>query len=348
MEALYNKPIRWLRGVDEFSSVVVSTRVRLARNLSTYPFLPAASKDQIAEIDAYLSDKISNLKLNMGCHLYKMHELAQIDKQVLFERHLVSSEHLKAKYNRSVAITEGEMVSIMINEEDHIRMQSLEASFNPSVAHETICKVDEILSAAVPYAFHSKYGYVTCCPTNIGTGLRISVMMHLPAIVYTKQIEKVIQSLTRVSYTIRGFYGEGTSPTGNFFQVSNQATLGRSEEDILSELKKVIPEIVRFELTLRERLRKDDRIGISNTIGRAYGVLKYASTITSGEALELLSAMRLGINMKIVDKIPVEIVNELMILTQPGHLQKIHGKVLAEAERDAVRASFIREKLKHY
>ncbi|MBI4244958.1 MAG: protein arginine kinase [Planctomycetes bacterium] len=345
---IYKKPIGWLRGEGDFASVVVSTRVRLARNLSNYPFITSVTPQQAKEIDNYLVDKVSKLQLNMPFTVYRLHEMDDVDRRVLFERHLISSEHLNSKLNRSVAITENERVSIMINEEDHIRLQSLESSFNPKVAFEATNCIDDILSEVVSYAYDSKYGYVTCCPTNIGTGLRVSVMMHLPAIVYTKQIEKVIQSLTRVSYTIRGFYGEGTSPLGNFFQVSNQTTLGRSEQDIIEELVKVIPEIVRFETTWREKLSKDQGKNLENTIWRAYGVLKSARSITSEEALELLSAIRLGVNMKLIESVPLQVVNELFIMVQPGHLQKIYGQQMKEGTRDITRADLIREKLNKF
>jgi protein arginine kinase len=233
----------------------------------------------------------------------------------------------------------------MVNEEDHLRLQVIRSGLQLDEAYDEIDRMDTALEGSLNFAYSPQFGYLTACPTNVGTGLRISVMMHLPAAALSKQMDKVLQSLQRLNYTVRGFYGEGTQPLGDFYQVSNQITLGKSERDIISELKRVIPEILKFERQWRHKLLEDEPRRLEDRVWRAYGVLKHARRITSEEATDLLSALRLGVTLNVITGIPHKVLNELFIFTQPAHLQKIERKILDPEERDSVRAEFIRRRL---
>jgi protein arginine kinase len=258
-----------------------------------------------------------------------------VDRQLLVERHLISAELANGEGERGVAVSLDETLSLMVNEEDHLRLQVLRAGLNFTDAWDQLSRADKALEEALPYAFHERYGYLTCCPTNIGTALRVSVMMHLPAAALSRQMDKVLQSLARLNFTVRGFFGEGTQPVGDLFQVSNQVTLGKSEGDIIQEMKSIIPHIIDFERTWRQKLQEDQPV-----------VLQYARTISSEETLELLSAVRLGVHLGILRGITTQVLNEIFIFSQPAHLQKSANRTLDPADRDKLRAGYIRERLK--
>ena len=335
----------WLKGTGSDSDVVISSRVRLARNLHRFPFLTVASPQVRSEIERFIRPRLEDARLPRTLNYWSLREITALDRTLLVERHLISKEHAQAEGERGVAVGGDEAISIMVNEEDHLRLQVIRSGLQLDEGFEEIDRMDTALEGQLNFAFHSRFGYLTACPTNVGTGLRISVMMHLPAAVLSKQMDKVLQSLQRLNYTVRGFYGEGTSPLGDFYQVSNQVTLGKSERDIISEMKKVVPEILKFERSWRIKLLEDEPRKLEDRVWRAFGVLKHARRITSEETTELLSALRLGVNMNILTAIPPKIINELFIFTQPGHLQKIERKTLDPDERDVVRADFIRRKL---
>jgi protein arginine kinase len=291
---------------------------------------------------AQAADKTDYLK---GTTLFKLGELDSIDKQFLVERHLMSYEHAQKADNKAVMIDDGEILSIMINEEDHIRMQVMQSGFNLFEAWNIVNKIDDSFAKELHFAFFADWGYLTACPTNTGTGMRASVMLHLPALVMSAQINRVLAAIAKLSFTTRGLYGEGTKATGNFFQVSNQVALGHSEDDIIENLSGLIRQVIEQEGQAREMLLSRNRALLEDRVSRSFGILKSAHIITSQETTELLSMVRLGCDLGIVKDIDRSAINELFITTQPSHLQKLENKKLSSQERDVKRAELIRNKL---
>jgi protein arginine kinase len=345
VDELLGQPGEWLKGTGPESDVVISSRVRLARNLGRFPFLTAASDAVRGEVERFIRPKLEDPRLPRKLVYWAMDDLDPVDRTLLVERHLISKDHGQAEGHRAVAVAPDESLSIMVNEEDHLRLQVIRSGLQLDGAYDDLDAVDSALEVPLHYAFDSKFGYLTACPTNAGTGMRISVMMHLPAAVLSKQVDKILQSLQRLSYTVRGFYGEGTQPLGDFYQVSNQVTLGKSERDLILEMKRVVPEILKFERSWRHKLMEDEPSRLEDRVGRAYGILKHARRISSEEATEHLSALRLGLNLGIVKDVTLKALNELFIFTQPSHLQKAERRTLEAEDRDIARASFIRARL---
>jgi len=345
VDDLLSQSGEWLKGTGPEGDVVISSRVRLARNLRRFPFMTVATPAMRGDIEKFIRPRLTDAKLPRKLAYWSLGDLSALDRTLLVERHLISREHAQAEGDRGVAIGADEAISIMVNEEDHLRLQVIRSGLQLDEAYDEIDRMDTALEGSLNFAFSPKFGYLTACPTNVGTGLRISVMMHLPAAVLSKQMDKVLQSLQRLNYTVRGFYGEGTSPLGDFYQVSNQITLGKAERDIIAEMKKVIPEILKFERSWRYKLLEDEPRRLEDKVWRAYGILKNARRISSEEATELLSALRLGIHLNVITGIAGKVINELFIYTQPAHLQRIERKSLEAEERDEVRAEFIRRKL---
>ncbi len=336
----------WLKGEGPNADIVISSRVRLARNVKDYPFFHWAGKKQKEQVLSAVKSAIESSKYMKGALFLKMADLNDIDKQFLVERHLVSKEHTLKDTARAMAVDEKEIIAIMINEEDHIRAQALQSGFNLMETWRILDVLDSELDKKLEYAYSNRWGYLTACPTNIGTGLRASVMLHLPALVITNQTGRVLQAITKLGVTARGLYGEGTEASGNFFQISNQVTLGHSEGDIIDNIEKLINQVVGREKSAREYLLAHNKAAIQDRIWRAYGTLKSARIITSDETIRLLSLIRLGVDIGIIKDIDRKTLNELFILTQPAHLQKIEGKKLSAVERDMKRADLIRAKLK--
>lgn len=345
IENLLTQSGEWLKGTGPDSDVVISSRLRLARNLSPFQFLTAAPQDVRKEIDAVVKDRIPERLGNKKLHYMSLNPLTALDRHLLVERHLISKEHATGEGERSIVIGNDETISIMINEEDHLRLQVLRSGFELNDAWQELNQLDDVLGERLEYAFHSQFGFLTACPTNVGTGLRISVMLHLPALVIAKQVDKVLQSLSRINYTVRGLFGEGTPAMGDFYQISNQITLGKVEEDMIAEIKNVLPQIIQFERSWRQRLMEEDPEKMEDRVWRACGILKNARSITTEETMDYLSILRLGVNLHLIEGIPPSLVNELFIFTQPSHLQKIEKKSLEPRERDVIRASFVRSKL---
>jgi protein arginine kinase len=335
----------WLSGKGPESDVVMSTRIRLARNVSEFPFLTRIEERQKSELERFLRDKLQKASLGDEVLYKNLNETSPIDRICLVERHLISRDHASGEGGRGVALVENETLSVMVNEEDHLRVQVLRSGFQPDVAWQHISKVDRALEDELNFSFSPQFGYLTACPTNVGTGMRVSVMLHLPALVMTKHIEKVFHAVTKINLAVRGFYGEGTQASGDFYQISNQVTLGKSEEDVLKIMADHVPQIVAYERNTREKLVSENRPGLEDRVWRAYGLLDRARLITSEETMDYLSAVRMGVNLGLIDKIPIQTVNELFILTQPAHLQKLNGRELETPERDELRATFIRQKI---
>jgi protein arginine kinase len=336
----------WLRGTGPESDIVISSRIRLARNLAAFPFTNRASNYQKAEIEALLRERIAKLELDPKLGYVNVPTLSTLDRQFLVERQLISRELAAADGPRGVALGSQETVSLMVNEEDHLRLQVMRSGFTLDQTWQEIDRVDDLLEQRVTYAFSEEFGYLTACPTNVGTGMRASVMLHLPALEHTKQIEKVFRALQKINLAVRGLYGEGTRASGHFYQISNQVTLGKSETTILNEIHSVIPQIITYERQARQSWLRDNRQGLHDRVSRAHGTLCSATMMTSEETMELLSYVRLGINLHLVADITIPTVNELFIHTQPAHLQKLMGAPLDGEERNAARARYLRTRLR--
>jgi protein arginine kinase len=336
----------WLRGTGPESDIVISSRIRLARNLAAFPFTNRASAHQRAEIESGLRERIAKLDVEPRLLYVNVPGLSQLDRQLLVERQLISRELAAAEGPRGVAVAPQETVSLMVNEEDHLRMQVMRSGFALDEAWQQIDRVDDLLEQRITYAYSEDFGYLTACPTNVGTGMRASVMLHLPALGLTKQIEKVFRALQKINLAVRGLYGEGSRASGDFYQISNQVTLGKSETAILNEIREVIPEIIGYERKARTTLVNETRQALQDRVARAFGTLCSATMMTSEETMDLLSSVRLGINVGLLDDLSIPTVNELFIHTQPAHLQKLMGASLDGEERNAARARYLRSRLR--
>lgn len=345
LDSLTTTSGEWLRGSGPESDIVISSRVRLARNLAQFPFPNRADESVRADIEGMLRGKIEDLPMGTKGGYVNVRELNELDRQFLVERQLISREHAEGRGTRSVVIGREENVSLMINEEDHLRIQVLRSGFALDDCWQEIDRIDDLLEEQVTYAFNEQVGYLTACPTNVGTGIRVSVMLHLPALVMTKEIQKVFQALHKISLAVRGLYGEGSQAMGDFYQISNQVTLGKSEMAIIDELKDVVPNIIAYERRVRNALVHENRQNLHDQIARAHAILKGAQTISSEETMHLLSSVRMGINLGLIDDLEIPTINELFIHTQPAHLQKIRREALASAERNIARASYLRKRL---
>lgn len=335
----------WLRGTGPNSNIVISSRIRLARNLTDIPFSHWANNKKREESLRIITQAVEVSPYLKKSTRVEIDSLNDLDKQFLVERHLMSREHAASPAASALLFDDKEIVSIMINEEDHIRMQIMQSGFNLTESWRITDEIDNDLASKLNYAYSERLGFLTACPTNVGTGIRASVMLHLPALVLTNQANRILQTITKLGLTIRGFYGEGTEVQGNFFQISNQVTLGRSEEEIIDGIEKVISQIVSREENARKSMFMRSKERLVDRIWRSYGTLRSAHIISSNETIELLSAIRLGVDMDIIKDITIPVINELFILTQPAHLQKIEKKALNSTERDLKRAELIRNRL---
>jgi protein arginine kinase len=360
----------WFSGEGPLSDVVISSRVRLARNLAGHRFLAACPATEKAEILRKLKDILMALDLGDEVFYIGVDKVPALEKRFLVERHLISQNHAFGKGPRGAVIARREFFTAMINEEDHLRLQVLKAGCQLPACIEQINRIDDLIEQKVEYAFSPKYGYLTACPTNLGTGIRVSVMLHLPALKMTGQIEKFLNATKSLGLAVRGLFGEGTEAAGDFYQLSNQITLGVRENDIVTQFEKtIIPEIVEYEHAARSQLLSHDVGLLDDKILRALALLKNANLISSQEALFLLSHIRLGLNMRkhqgastpaidrlcslgkdcadsgASDRLSIATVNRLFLLTLPAHLQLNYGKELDSTHRDALRAKIIRSAL---
>jgi protein arginine kinase len=335
----------WLRGTGKESDIVISSRVRLARNIAGFPFLSRANLKQRREIESLLRKTIIERKIAQDVSYVNLNQATAIDKLFLVERHLISKEHAEGEGERGVAFGKSETVSLMINEEDHLRIQVIRSGFELKKTWDTIDEIDNILGESLNFAFSSRFGFLTACPTNVGTGMRVSVMLHLPALGMTKHIEKVFNAVGKLGLVVRGLYGEGTKVSGDLYQISNQFALGKSEKEILSIIESVIPRITSYERMARKALVMESKDQLEDRIWRSYGMLKAARMITSEEILQLLSQVRMGVNIGLIDDIEMQTLNELFVLTLPAHLQKLEGCELDSAQRNVIRASYVRKRL---
>ncbi len=335
----------WLRGTGKESDIVISSRIRLARNIAGYPFLSRANIKQRREIESLLRKTIIEHKIAQDVSYVNLNQATAIDKLFLVERHLISKEHAEGEGERGVAFGKSETVSLMINEEDHLRIQVIRSGFELKNTWDTIDEIDNLLGENLNFAFSSRFGFLTACPTNVGTGMRVSVMLHLPALGMTKHIEKVFNAVGKLGLIVRGLYGEGTKVSGDLYQISNQFALGKSEKEILSIIESVIPRITSYERMARKALVMESKNQLEDRIWRSYGMLKAARMITSEEILQLLSQVRMGVNIGLIHDIEMQTLNELFVLTLPAHLQKLEGCELDSTQRNVIRASYVRKRL---
>jgi len=345
LDDISGKPAPWLSGEGPDSFAVLSSRIRLARNVADFPFPSTADIDSREKILDFLSPafkKVNSLK--NGSFLQTV-DIDNLSQKFLMERHIISPEFMRGGSGRGIYIDDNEKISIMLNEEDHIRLQVISSGMSLNECWEIANKVDDELSKLVEFDFNDKFGYLTSCPTNVGTGLRASVLIHLPGLVHTDEIDNVIANISKIGLVVRGFYGEGTDVLGNLFQISNQTTLGHTEEEIIDSLVKVTSKIIENEQNAQEQLMSSASDQIEDKVWRSYGILTHARALTSSEVMNMLSALRLGLSLGIIDKFDYRELNELMIITQPAHLQKFMGKEMDNVERDIVRADLVRQRL---
>lgn len=336
----------WMGDGGSEDDIVISTRVRLARNLEGFRFPLIFTDEEAKTIDQMVSQAF--YQLNDEKHNFShftIQEMPALKRQVLVEKHLISPMLARKEKFASVIISQDEAISVMVNEEDHLRIQCLAPGLKLVETYEMANKLDSQLEKLLPFAFHNDFGYLTSCPTNVGTGLRASVMMHLPGLSMTKQIKALTQMLARFGMVVRGIYGEGSENLGNMYQISNQVTLGKSEDEIIDDLQEVVMQIIEQERKARQALLAQSSIALEDRIHRAYGTLKHARIMTSEEAATCLSNVRLGVDLGIIKDVPKHILNECTILIQPGFVQQYAGTTLEPAERDVFRAKLIREKL---
>ena len=345
MDDLLKRPGAWLE-TSTGDQIVISSRVRLARNLAAFPFMTKANRTQRGELHATCKQRLLETIADHPVFYVDMENTNSIERQLLVERHLISKQLASGEGSRGVAISDDETCSIMVNEEDHLRLQILRAGEQLAACWHQADEIDSRLQERLPYAFSPKLGYLTACPTNVGTGLRVSVMVHLPALKITGDIDRVFEAAKEMHLAIRGLFGEGTEAIGDFYQISNQTTLGRSEAEILSEFTdSIIPKIIQMEKINRQILENERPLLLDDKIGRAIGVLKNARLLTTEETLYFLSHLRLGVAMKRVAGVNMATINALFLQTQPAHLQKLLGKELDNETRRGVRAEYVRKVL---
>lgn len=339
----------WLDASGPDSNIVLSARVRLARNLQGMSFTGRAEDGDLDAVRERIVEAGRQSKDLKDGAVYPVGELERIERQVLHERHLISRElaglDRQHPVRRSAALLTNGRLGVMINEEDHLRLQNLQSGFRLKAAYAELERLDADLGGRLPVAFHPEFGYLTACPTNAGTGLRASVLIHLPGLVLTKEIAKVLQGLSQVGLTFRGLYGEGSEVVGNFFQLSNQTTLGKREEELLDHLSKMVRQVIEYEEQAREVLESEAPAVIADKVWRAYGLLRYARSLSFEETMNLLSGVRLGVGLNLIRDVSVYTLNKLLVYTQPAHLAQQEGCQLSDPELPLHRAEYVRSTL---
>lgn len=337
----------WLDASGPHSEIVLSTRVRLARNIQGHSFGSRIRPEESDRVLEQTRNAIENGELMRDGVALELGNLTPTMRRVLLERHLISRELAGEKGGQpprgaAIFMAPHERIGVLVNEEDHLRMQALLSGLRLYDAYRLVDQLDEELGERLPLAYHPEFGYLTSCPTNVGTGLRASILVHLPGLVLTKEIGKVLHGISQVGLTFRGLYGEGSEVVGNFFQLSNQTTLGKSEESLLDHLEKIVRQVIQHELQARSVLMQDAPAVIEDKIWRAYGLLRYARSLTFEEVMNLLSGVRLGVSMKLLPGLSVYTLNKIMIYTQVAHLEQAAGRKLSETESDLHRAAYVR------
>ncbi|AQQ51738.1 protein arginine kinase [Planococcus lenghuensis] len=345
---LKNSVTSWMSNEGENTDIAMSTRIRLARNLTDYLFPYAFSEAEAKKVDETVSAVLENTGKEIGnsfTHI-DIRETPDLKRQILVEKHLISPLLARGESPGSVLLSKNEELSVMVNEEDHLRIQSLQPGFRLQEAYEKANDLDSLLETKLPYAFHEKFGYLTSCPTNTGTGMRASVMLHLPALTMTRQIDRIISAISRLGMVVRGSYGEGSEALGNVYQISNQVTLGKSEYEILEDLESMTLQVIEQERRSRRAIMEQSPFALEDRIYRSFGILTHARLLSTEEAARCLSDVRLGIDLELIKDIDMSILNELMIFMQPAFLQQYAEKPLQPNERDRARADLFRERLR--
>ncbi|WP_031517301.1 protein arginine kinase [Desulfofalx alkaliphila] len=340
--------VRWMDGNGPESDVVISSRIRVARNFKDVIF-PHLMKESDAEPVFHAVQLVTSQPQTVerfgSMDFVRITELTPVERRLLMEKHLISPDLLKDIENKAVVISEDQEVNIMLNEEDHLRIQCLLPGLQLNKGWQMVDELDDLLEQTIDYAYSEQFGYLTVCPTNIGTGLRASVMLHLPGLTMLKQMGSVITAISKIGLTVRGLHGEGSGASGNIYQVSNQITLGHTEEEIINNLTFVIKQLIDQERNARKVLHRDNRHPLEDKIFRAYGVLKNARMLTSGEAMKLISDVRLGVELGIIKDVSQQLLNELTVIITPAFLLKQMQRDLSAEERDVLRAQKVRESL---
>jgi protein arginine kinase len=336
----------WVKAEGEADDVVISSRVRLARNLKGFPFPNYADEKQLAQISEAVKAAVQDQAEFGSLQIIQIEELTPNDRLVLVEKHLCSPQFVENPHLRLLLVNQEQSISIMVNEEDHLRIQAITPGNSLDQALHLANQVDDYLENTVDYCFDECCGYLTACPTNVGTGIRASLMLHLPGLTMVDQIKRVLSSLAHVGLNIRGLYGEGTESFGNMYQISNQVTLGHSEEELTSNLKSICRQVIEQEHNVREALFKDSKLQLEDRLCRSYGILIQARLLTAQEALKLLSDVKLGVELGIIPEINRVVIKELMFLIRASILQKVSGQEMSAIERDYYRAKIVRDKLK--
>ena len=345
IDKLLENSIGWLADSGPDEDIAISSRIRLARNLNGCNF-PINCDDEQLETVETIVDSAMRSGLEPDWMNFKVDRLDDSDKMILFERRLASKELFSRKRGAGLWTSPDERLSLMVNEEDHLRIQSVLPGFQLEKVYETIDRFDDELSAGLDYAFDSTLGYLTCCPSNLGTGMRASVMLHLPGLVLSNQIGGVLQGVRKLNFAVRGIFGEGSDNRGNLFQVSNQSTLGESEPEIIERLSNIIGKLIDYEKRARQRLLAKQSHMVFDRVGRAYGTLRYCYMLSSEEALNSLSLIRFGVDMGMFSSMDIHMVNDLVVRINPAHLQRAYGAVEDAQARDVLRARMMRERLR--
>lgn len=345
---IQNPVSEWMTGEGPHSDIAISSRIRIARNISNLPFPMLATTSQAKQVVEQVEEAnryIPKQDVMAGAELIRMDDLTDLERRVLVEKHLISPALAEESRQGAVLLSGNEAISVMINEEDHLRIQCLFPGLQLREAWTLASWLDDQFERHIDFAFDEKRGFLTSCPTNVGTGIRASVMVHLPALVMTDQIKRILPAVTQVGLAVRGIYGEGSEAAGSLFQISNQITLGQSETEIVDKIASVSLQIIKHEENARAKLMNESRLKLEDRIQRSYGILSHARIIDSKEAATRLSDLRLGIDLGLVQGVSATILNELMVMTQPGFLQHLAGRHLEPEERDIRRAALIRERL---
>lgn len=342
IEDLVYNAASWLSGEGSADGMVVSCRARLARNLAAWPFAPKTTLEDQEKIIAQVLSASQKCRSMCDAAFFQMNALQANQRQLLVERHLISPALAKSKGQRGVLFNADESLSVMINEEDHLRLQAILPGLQTHAAWQRVDALDDALRSELEWAQSERWGFLTACPTNTGTGLRLSVLIHLPALVLTEDMERVMRGLTRMTFAVRGFYGEGTNAVGNLFQISNQVTMGVPEGEIVEKLAAVTQQIMDHEREAQAALLADAPAQVEDKVWRAYGILRHARVLSGKEFMDLLSAVRLGCSLGLIDGLPLGFINQLMIITQPSHLQAESRTTLSPADRDVRRAERVR------
>lgn len=335
----------WCQDSNLAEDVVVSSRVRIARNLQGYRFPQALSIGEAENLTEEILNGAKNIPNNSNYKFIRIANLSPIERMAYMEEYLISPGLVNNPDRGSFLLRDDKRVSIMINEEDHLRIQSLLPGLNFEKGWEICNEIDDYIEKSVSYAFHEDFGYLTACPTNVGTGLRVSAMVHIPSMFIAGHINNLIQSLNKIGLTVRGIHGEGTEAVGNLYQISNQITLGEREEKTIEKLKNIINQIIVREREMRNRLLARQALDIEDRVMRSLGILKYARLISSKEAMKHLSNVRLGMEMGIIKDMDFKAISKLMIDIQPAGIQNKKGVNMERPERDSERAILIRENL---